>query len=215
MGSLQALEWSVAYPDQVDRMISVIGMGESDPWTIATLQQWANPIMADPHWNNGDYYGGEAPTMNVTQAIMSITLQAQHPLIFNQLNAASSAKEEGPLHNIRNNFAALEQLEGLAGARTSYADANHILYLVRANQLFMAGHGESLEAGLSRVKADTLFLPAANDLLLQPYLAKRAYDILKQHGNNTDYEEIQGPWGHLDGVFTISSKAEKIRLFLQ
>lgn len=215
MGSLQALEWSVAYPDQVDRMISVIGMGESDPWTIATLQQWANPIIADPHWNNGNYYGGEAPTVGVTQAIMSITLQAQHPLIFNQLNATSSAKEEAPLHNIRNNFAAVEQLKALAGARTSYADANHILYLVRANQLFMAGHGESLEAGLSRVKAATLFLPAANDLLLQPYLAQRAYNILKQHGNDTDYEEIQGPWGHLDGVFTISTKAEKIRLFLQ
>src|SRR5690554_1220169 len=215
MGSLQALEWSVAYPDQVDRMISVIGMGESDPWTIATLQQWANPIIADPHWNNGNYYGGEAPTVGVTQAIMSITLQAQHPLIFNQLNAGSSAKENAPLHNIRSNFNAVEQLKALASARAAYADANHILYLVRANQLFMAGHGESLEAGLARVKAATLFLPAANDLLLQPYLAQRAYKILQQQGKTTAYEEIQGPWGHLDGVFTISSKAEKIREFLQ
>lgn len=215
MGSLQALEWSVAYPDQVDRMISVIGMGESDPWTIATLQQWANPIMADPNWNNGDYYAAEPPTAGVTQAVMAITLQAQHPLIFNQLNAASSAKEKAPLHNIRSNFAVVDQLKAAAGARATYADANHILYLVRANQLFMAGHGESLEAGLSRVKAATLFLPAANDLLLQPYLAQRAHNILKQQGNTTDYEEIQGPWGHLDGVFTIATKAEKIRLFLQ
>lgn len=215
MGSLQALEWSVAYPDQVDRMISVIGMGESDPWTIATLQQWANPIMADPNWNNGDYYAGEAPLVGVTQAVMSITLQAQHPLIFNQLNAASSAKEKAPLHNIRSNFAVVDQLKAAASARVGYADANHILYLVRANQLFMAGHGDSLEAGLSRVKAATLFLPAANDLLLQPYLAQRAHNILKQQGNATDYEEIQGPWGHLDGVFTVSTKAEKIREFLQ
>src|SRR5690554_3298518 len=215
MGSLQALEWSVAYPDKVDRMISVIGMAESDPWTIATLQQWANPIMADPNWNNGNYYGAQPPVAGVTQAVMSITLQAQHPLIFNQLNGASSASEKEPMHNIRNNFVVIDQLNAAAAARATYADANHILYLVRANQLFMAGHGESLEAGLSRVKAATLFLPAANDLLLQPYLAQRAYNILKQQGNATEYEEIQGPWGHLDGVFTISSKAEKIREFLQ
>src|SRR5690554_6071216 len=41
MGSLQALEWTVAYPDWVERLIHVIGMAEADPWTIANLQQWA------------------------------------------------------------------------------------------------------------------------------------------------------------------------------
>ncbi|OZB03459.1 MAG: homoserine acetyltransferase, partial [Idiomarina sp. 34-48-12] len=38
MGSLQALEWSVAYPDMVERMISVIGAGAMDAWTITALE---------------------------------------------------------------------------------------------------------------------------------------------------------------------------------
>ncbi|RUO37884.1 homoserine acetyltransferase [Aliidiomarina taiwanensis] len=214
MGSLQALEWSVAYPDKVERLISVIGMGESDPWTIATLQQWANPILADPHWNQGDYYGGEAPTEGVIQALMSITLQAQHPVIFNQLHAASSATEKAPLQNINENFAAVEQLRAMATARATYADANHILYLVRANQLFVAGHGNSLEEGLANIKAKTLLLPATNDVLLQPYLAKRIYNILTDQGKSVIYDEIQGPWGHLDGIISISSKEDLLRDFL-
>ncbi|RTE85943.1 MULTISPECIES: homoserine O-acetyltransferase [Gammaproteobacteria] len=215
MGSLQALEWSIAYPEKVERMASVIGMGESDPWTIAALQQWANPIMLDPNWNGGDYYGGEKPTEGVVQALMQITLQAQHPQIFNQIHAQSSASEPAPLQDISANFQAVNTLRAMATQRATYADANHILYLVRANQLFMAGHGESLEEGLAKIQAKTLFLPAQNDLLLQPYLAQRVYNILQEQGNNTQYEEIVGPWGHLDGVITISQKAELLEEFLQ
>lgn len=215
MGSLQALEWAVAYPDSVDRMISVIGMAESDPWTIATLQQWANPILSDPHWNQGNYYGAEAPTEGVIQALMSITLQAQHPLIFNQLHAGSSARESDPLQDIRANFKVVEGLRSAAAARATFADANHILYLVRANQLYMAGHGENLTDALNKVKAATLFLPATNDLLLQPYLAKRPYEILSNQGKETHYQEIQGPWGHLDGILSIETQVDKIRSFLQ
>ena len=214
MGSLQALDWAAAYPDRVERMISVIGMGEADPWTIASLQQWANPIVNDPNWNDGNYYDGEAPNAGLEQTLGMITLTAMHPLIINQLYADSSAREEAPLRDIRSNFRVVEQLQAAAKLRATYADANHILYLVRANQLFMAGHAENLEKGLENVTAKTLFLPATNDLLLQPYLAKRAHDVLLAHGVESEYAEIEGPWGHLDGVFNIQLQADLIQEFL-
>jgi len=214
MGSLQALDWAAAYPDRVERMISVIGMGEADPWTIASLQQWANPIVNDPNWNDGNYYDGEAPLAGLEQTLGMITLTAMHPLIINQLYAGSSAREQAPLRDIRSNFKVVEQLQAAAKLRATYADANHILYLVRANQLFMAGYAENLEKGLENVTAKTLFLPATNDLLLQPYLAKRAHEVLLAHGVASEYAEIEGPWGHLDGVFNIQLQADLIQQFL-
>lgn len=214
MGSLQALDWAAAYPDRVERMISVIGMGEADPWTIASLQQWANPIINDPNWNDGNYYTGKAPVAGLEQTLGMITLTAMHPLIINQLYAASSAREAAPLQDIRSNFLVVEQLQAAAKLRATYADANHILYLVRANQLFMAGYAKNLEKGLQNVTAKTLFLPATNDLLLQPYLAKRAHDVLLAHGVESEYVEIEGPWGHLDGVFNIQLQADLIKEFL-
>jgi len=57
-------------------------------------------------------------------------------------------------------------------------------------------------------------LTAANDLLLQPYLAKRVSSILQEQGKPVSYEEIMGPWGHLDGVLSISSKEDLLRDFL-
>ena len=214
MGSLQALDWAAAYPDFVERVISVIGAGAVDPWTIATLQQWANPIIADPNWNEGNYYDADAPTEGLRQALGMVTLKAMHPQMFNQLYANSSARETAPLHNIRENFSVVNQLNAAAAARTANADANHLLYLVRANQLFMAGFAEDLETGLRPVTARTLFLPASNDLLLQPYLAQEAYNTLRELGKDTYYEEIEGPWGHLDGVYMLEQKAALIRDFL-
>lgn len=214
MGSLQALDWATAYPEFVERMISVIGMGASDPWTIATLQQWANPVLADPHWNDGDYYGGQPPTTGLRQALGMVTLQAMHPEIFNQMYADSGPEETAPLQDIRADFRVVEQLNAAAEARTRYADANHVLYLVRANQLFMAGFAGDLRSGLAPVTAKSLFLPASNDLLLQPYLARQAHETLLELGKRSHYEEIEGPWGHLDGVYTLQQKAERIQEFL-
>ena len=214
MGSLQALDWATAYPDFVERVISVIGAGSVDPWTIATLQQWANPIIADPNWNNGNYYDGEAPTDGLRQALGMVTLQAMHPLMFNQIYANSSARETAPLHDIRENFTVVNQLNAAAQTRTTFADANHLLYLVRANQLFMAGFAQDLATGLRPVTAKTLFLPATNDLLLQPYLAQQAHNTLQELGKETYYEEIEGPWGHLDGIYMLEQKAALITEFL-
>jgi homoserine O-acetyltransferase/O-succinyltransferase len=214
MGSLQALDWATAYPDMVERVISVIGMGAADPWTIASLQQWANPIIADPNWNNGNYYDGEPPVAGLRQALGMVTLQAMHPQIFNQAYAASGPREAAPLNDIRANFVAIDQLNAAAQARTTYADANHVLYLVCANQLFMAGFADTLSNGLSAVTAKVLFLPASNDLLLQPYLAKAAHDTLLSLGKESYYEEIEGPWGHLDGVYNVGQKSALIVDFL-
>lgn len=214
MGSLQALDWATAYPDFVERVISVIGGGAVDPWTIATLQQWANPIIADPDWNDGNYYASAPPTAGLRQALGMVTLQAMHPVMFNQIYANSSPRETAPLHDIRQNFSVIDQLNAAADARARFADANHLLYLVRANQLFMAGFAEDLVTGLSPVTAKTLFLPATNDLLLQPYLAQEAHNTLQELGKETYYEEIDGPWGHLDGVYMLDQKAELIKEFL-
>ena len=214
MGSLQALDWAAAYPDFVERVISVIGAGAVDPWTIASLQQWANPIIADPNWNQGNYYSGEAPTSGLRQALGMVTLQAMHPQIFNQVYASSSARETAPLHDIRENFTVVNLLNTAAEARTTFADANHLLYLVRANQLFMAGFAENLAAGLSPISAKTLFLPSANDLLLQPYLAQEAHRTLQELGKESYYEEIEGPWGHLNGVYMLEQKSALIKEFL-
>ncbi len=212
MGSMQSLEWAVTYPDMVERMVSVIGVAESDAWLVAGLEKWAAPIKLDPLWNAGDYYQGKAPKKGLQLSLATITQEAMHPSGFNASNPTHQALNTKALNDITANFPVVDWLYGAADKRIDAMDANHILYLVRACQLFIAGHNNDLAASLSKVKAKTLFLPSVNDLLLFPEMAKKAHNLL---GKQSQYDEIPGSWGHLNGLFAIQAKADTLQAFLE
>ncbi|MCC2618204.1 homoserine O-acetyltransferase [Aestuariibacter halophilus] len=214
MGSLQAIDWASAYPDWVERMVSVIGMVQSDAWTTLALEQWSAPIRLDPNWQQGNYYDGTPPTQGLTNALMLITQQALYPDFINQLQRDHAPLEKAPLNDINASHSVVNWLTNAAAQRASVMDANHVLYLVRACQLFMAGHGDSLQQGLSNITAKSLFLPATNDLLLMPYMAKQGHDKLVELGKPSQYDEITGTQGHLDGIYRIQQQADTLRAFL-
>lgn len=215
MGSLQAIEWAATYPSWVERMVSVIGTASMDAWTIAGLEAWSQAIKLDPNWNGGNYYDAEAPLDGVTMAQALITHGAMHPAIFNQLAPEQQTLPDEGLATVNNQLPAASWLYESSRQRAPLADANHILYLVRANQLFVAGHQQTLKAGLKNIRAKTLFLPASNDLLLMPYMAENAAAQLQSLGKDVTIEHINGPWGHLDGIYSIQQKAETLKAFLQ
>lgn len=214
MGSLQALEWAIAYPEAVKRMVSVIGMGEADAWSCLGLQQWAEPILNDPLWREGNYYNSEAPTAGVQQTLMQISLAAMSPSIINRTFNKHYPLEAAPLKDIRQGFRMVDYFKAQSLAQAKYADANHLLYLIRANQLFIAGQGKTLNEGLQKIKAECLFLPATNDLLLRPAMSQLIHQELLSLGKNSRYAEIEGDWGHLDGLNSITSQAETLKQFI-
>jgi homoserine O-acetyltransferase len=215
MGALQAIEWSIAYPEMVERVVSVIGAGEADAWTAGWLDIWAAPIRLDPNWNNGDYYGKPEPLAGLALALRIVSLHAQSPLRIDKVFGRKWAKDGAdPLQSMDNRYAVSATLDMAGGARARVSDANHFLYLVRANELFVAGHGKSLEEGLKKVKAPLLLLPAKHDMLLLPDLSRKVRDLVQANGGKVEYAEIVGEWGHLDGIVNIAQVGDKIKAFL-
>lgn len=217
MGSMQAIDWASAYPEWVPRMVSVIGSGQSDAWTTAALEHWARPIRLDQNWNDGYYTRENPPTEGLVSSLMLITQQALHPAFFNNQGKAIEYQpvESAPLEDIRQNHSIVNWLEQRARSRADKMDANHLLYLVRACQLFVAGHKNNLQQGLATIKAKTLFMPAASDLLLMPYLSTRTFEQLRKAGKNSQYVELQGNLGHLEGVLDIREQGEQLKSFLE
>lgn len=215
MGALQAYEWASAYPERVERLIPVIGGGVADPWLLATLSAWAAPIRVDANWNQGDYYDGEPPLDGLREALKLVTLNANHWQWANETFDRSWADEGAdPTRELDARYAIEQTLHDIAAARAEIADANHLLYLVKANQAFVAGHEGSLEEGLARIEAPTLILYSENDLVFAPEGVRKTAELIEAGGTSVELITLEGSRGHLDGVLGIDQAGDRIRDFL-
>lgn len=216
MGSLQAYEWAATYPDRVERLIPVIGSGWADGDLIAWLNIWAAPIRLDPNWNGGDYYDGAAPVKGLAESLKIVTLHAQHWEWSNGVFGRSWAQEGAdPAAGFDNLFKIEAVLDGAGLARAKTSDANHFLYLAKANQLFYTGHGKSLYEGLLAIEAPVLMIHTDEDLVFPGDAVRDTASVIKSDGTPVEIVELQGTRGHLDGVLSIAQAGPRIRAFLE
>ena len=182
---------------------------------MAALEKWALPIRLDQNWQQGNYYEKERPLNGLAATMLNITQDAMHPIMYNASFPNFTVVDQGAMNDIRTLPQLSQTLAARAMARAKTQDANHVLYLVRASQLFTAGMQGDLTSSLKKVKAKTLLLPATSDLLLRPENMRTVYSVMKAAGKEVEMSEIEGGWGHLDGLFSISPKAQLISDFLK
>ncbi len=212
MGALQAIEWAAAYPDRVDRVMSVIGTDRPDGWTIGWLELWAAPIRLDPAWRGGAYHGGTEPVAGLAEALRLVTLHARDPGWANTIGARF-AEGQDPRRSVTERFAMEKWLDDAAMARARVSDANHFLYLVRANQLFLSGY-DTPEAAYARSRARWLIVPSVTDRLFPIENNRRLADLLRSQGRQVDTFELNGPLGHLEGVVSMAKAGDAIKRLL-
>ncbi len=215
-GSMQTMEWAASYPEMVERAIPVIPGGlESSAYLVETLNTWMAPIVNDPKWNKGDYYGKDEPVQGVAESLKLITMASRHyGWAEKAFGRKFAAPDKNPLDSWDNVFAIEGALDKATAAGAKKYDANSLLYTVRANQLYTVHQEATLQEGLKRIKAKVLFIPAKSDLLLFPDYSKKAMEMLNAQGNKVEYFELQGDGGHLDGLFQIGQAGDVIREFL-
>ena len=214
MGALQTYEWAATYPEMVGRIMPVIGFAEADANLVAWLDIWATPIRLDPKWNGGDYYDKEPPLAGLAQALKIVTMHAQHWQWADTVFGRKWAKEgEDPAKGFDKRYAVEAALDAAGAARAKTSDANHFLYLVKANQLFVAGGG-TLADGLKRIKAPVLLITQPEDLLFHPDGVKETLDGLRAGGAPVKHLTLEGTRGHLDGVLSMKQVEKGIAEFL-
>ena len=214
MGGIQTFEWAATYPEMVARAMPVISFGEADANLIAWLDIWAAPIRLDPNWNKGDYYGKTPPNDGLAQSLKIVTMHANHWDWANKTFGRKPAKEgENPANGFDKRFLIEQVLDNAGAGRAKVSDANHFLYLVKANQLFVTGGG-TMDEGLKKIKAPVLLIHSPKDLVFPPGGVDDTAKRLKEAGVSVTQLQLQGDRGHLDGVLSMKQVEGPIRDFL-
>ena len=208
MGGFQAYEWAASHPEMVERIIPVVATPAPDLYLIAWLSVWGQPVLLDPKWNGGDYYGKEAPIEGLKTAFKVATLYAFHYEWADRTFAAGPANEgSDPRKAWGNKFKVEAELDAFVARRVATVDANNFLYLVKANQL--------AAADISKIKAPTFAITTPTVAIFYPARVEEALAKIRANATAVESAQVTGPNGHWNGVFSIAQAGERIRSFLK
>jgi homoserine O-acetyltransferase len=220
LGGMQAFEWAIMFPDQVDAVVAIASTHALHPQGVAWNAIAREAIMRDPGWQGGRYYGTpEAPNagMGVARMIGHITY----------LSAAALGEKFGRrlqfASDLRYTLAEPEfeiesYLRHQADSFVRRFDANTYLYTSRALTYFDLarehGHG-SLTRALQGVKARTLLIAFSSDWLYPPSGSRDIEAALRGLGKPVELQVIDAPYGHDCFLLEEARQTPIIRRFLE
>lgn len=205
MGGMQALQWTVSYPDAMKKAVVIAATGYSTPQQIAFNEVGRKAIIADPHWNNGDYYGKTLPTHGLALARMvgHITYLSNESM-YEKFGRALQGKDRIGF-DFSTDFAVESYLHHQGDTFTKRFDANSYLYVTKAIDYFDLTKDGSLTTGLADVKAAFLVISVSSDWLYPPYQSQEIVSALTANEIDVRYSDIRSNFGH-DGFLLESGQ---------
>lgn len=205
MGGMQALQWTVSYPNAMKKAVVIAATGYSTPQQIAFNEVGRKAIISDPHWNNGDYYGKTLPTHGLALARMvgHITYLSNESM-YEKFGRALQGKDRIGF-DFSTDFAVESYLHHQGDTFTKRFDANSYLYVTKAIDYFDLTKDGSLTTGLADVKATFLVISVSSDWLYPPYQSQEIVSALTANEIDVRYSDIRSNFGH-DGFLLESGQ---------
>lgn len=197
IGGMQAIEWCIRYPDDVDAAL-IFGASERiGPQAIGFNSVGRSAIMLDPAWQGGRYEPDAGPScgLQIARMVGMVTYQSQQSmwLRFGR-EPVSRPTDPSPLGE---KFDVEGYLEYQGRSLVRRFDPNSYLYLTRAMDLYDAVEGyESERAALARVRSRTLHVGISTDWLYPPEDVRALAEKLQSLGKDARYSELDSVHGH-------------------
>jgi len=219
LGGMQALEWAILYPGQVDSIVVIASTHALHPQGMAWNAIARESIMRDPDWQGGDYYGtGRAPDagMGVARMVGHVTYLSG-PALRDKFGRRLQFAENIRYTITEPEFEVENYLRHQANAFVRRFDANTYLTMSRALTYFdlarQYGDG-SLEQALDSVAARTLLIAFSSDWLYPPVASEEIDTALRALGKPTELHLIDAPYGHDCFLLEEARQTPIVRRFL-
>ena len=198
LGGMQALQWSIAYPERMRHALVIASAPNLTAQNIAFNEVARQAIITDPEFYEGDYYNhGAVPRrgLRIARMLGHITYLSDD---------AMGAKFGRKLRdgNIKYGFDVEFEMESyLRYQGDKFAgefDANTYLRMTRALDYFDPAleYGGDLSSALSNVTADFLVVSFTSDWRFSPARSREIVKALLDNELSVSYAEVTAAHGH-------------------
>jgi homoserine O-acetyltransferase len=219
LGGMQALEWALSYPDQVDSIVVIASTHALHPQGLAWNAIARESIMGDPAWQGGHYHGtGRAPSagMGVARMVGHVTYLSG-PALEDRFARRLQFSDDIRYTLTEPEFEVESYLRHQADSFVRRFDANTYLYTSRALTYFDVAreHGAgSLRRALEGMAARTLLIAFSSDWLYPPSASEDIEHALRDLGKPVECHVIDAPYGHDCFLLEEARQTPIIRRFL-
>jgi homoserine O-acetyltransferase len=220
LGGMQAFEWAILYPDQIDSVVAIASTHALQPQGVAWNAIAREAIMRDPAWRGGHYYDtedGANAGMGVARMIGHITYLSATALS-HKFGRRLQFADDIRYTVTEPEFEVESYLRHQADSFVRRFDANTYLYTSRALTYFdlarQYGRG-SLTHALDGVAARTLLIAFSSDWLYPPSASREIEAALRELGKPVELHVIEAPYGHDCFLLEEARQTPIIRSFLE
>jgi homoserine O-acetyltransferase/O-succinyltransferase len=220
LGGMQAFEWAILYPDQIDAVVAIASTHALHPQGMAWNAIAREAIMRDPAWRGGRYHDTEdAPNagMGIARMIGHVTYLSAVGLN-DKFGRRLQFADDIRYTVTEPEFEVESYLQHQADSFVRRFDANTYLYTSRALTYFDLARqygGGSLRRALERVTARTLLVSFSSDWLYPPSGSRELEAALRGLGKPVEHHVIEAPYGHDCFLLEEARQTPIIRGFLQ
>jgi homoserine O-acetyltransferase/O-succinyltransferase len=198
LGAMQALQWTLSYPERIRHSIVIAAAAKLTPQNIAFNEVARQAIMTDPDFHGGHYYDqGVVPTrgLRIARMIGHITYLSGEAMAekFGRL-----LRRGAPGFDFDIDFEIESYLRYQGDKFSTYFDANTYLRITKALDYFdpAADFGGDLTKALARAKAAFLVVSFKSDWRFPPPRSRDIVRALLDNRRIVSYLELDAPGGH-------------------
>ncbi len=216
LGGMQALEWTLLYPEVVRSAIVIAATSRMSTQAIAFDAVGRNAITSDPGWNGGNYYGSKGPLRGLAIARMvgHITYLSSTSMRrkFGRVLLERTTEQEF----MDDEFEVESYLSYQGQSFVERFDANSYLYITKAMDHYdISERFGSLNEAMRRVRSKFLVVSFTSDWLFTPYQSMDIVKALMNNDKEVSYCNIETDYGHDAFLLEVDSLAQLVRGFLE
>jgi len=198
LGGMQALQWSLSFPERVRHVLSIASAPHLTAQNIAFNDVARSAILGDPDFHGGDFYRHHvvpARGLRLARMLGHITYLSDDVMADKFGRELRSGKFS---YGYDIEFEIESYLRYQGDKFASYFDANTYLLMTKALDYFDPAHdfGGDLNKAFARAKADFLVISFTTDWRFSPERSREIVRPLLHNRRNVTYAEITSTHGH-------------------